>query len=112
MFSNNSRYLASGSQDMTVRLWNLKMHKEIAEPFKSKKKINSIAFSPDNNYLGFESEYRTVKLWNIEQQMQEKNFNTAINMRPLSHSLLIVFIWLLLAGIAQSRFLGSSHRRR
>jgi WD40 repeat protein len=72
MFSNDSRYLASGSQDKTIKLWNVKIQREVAEPFKSNEKINSIAFLPDKNYLASQSEYRTVKLWSIEKQIQER----------------------------------------
>ena len=63
----NSQIVASGGENHTIKLWNLKNgnvrtlkgHTDV---------INSIAFSPNGRLLASVSHDRTIKLWNIHNQ--------------------------------------------
>jgi WD40 repeat protein len=61
-FSPDSKYLASGSRDETVKLWSVESQTEIVTLLEHSKCVNSVAFSPDGKYLASGS-YDSVKLW-------------------------------------------------
>jgi WD40 repeat protein len=64
-FSPYGKYLASGSEDKTVKLWSLESQKELAMLKGHSSGVTSVAFSPDGKYLASGSEDNTVKLWSI-----------------------------------------------
>jgi WD40 repeat protein len=59
-------YLASGSQDNTIKLWRVESQKEIATLKGHTSYVYSVTFSPDGMYLASGSYDKTVKLWSIE----------------------------------------------
>ncbi|MBW4569668.1 MAG: caspase family protein [Tolypothrix carrinoi HA7290-LM1] len=64
-FSPDGRYIVSGSEDNTVRLWDMS-GKQIGQPFTGHAKpITSVAFSPDGRYIVSGSEDNTVRLWDM-----------------------------------------------
>lgn len=65
-FSRDGSYIASGSEDRTVRLWDLKGN-PVSKPFQGHEDyINSIAFSPDSCYIVTASSDKTVRLWDLK----------------------------------------------
>ena len=67
-FSPDGQYIASGSYDKTVRLWN-RQGDPIAPPFRGHEEpINSVAFSPDGQYIASASLDQTVRLWDLQGQ--------------------------------------------
>jgi WD40 repeat protein len=66
VFSDDSKYLASGSYDNTVKLWNVETQKDIFTLQGYSLRVTSIAFSPDSKYLVSGSDDKTIKLWNVE----------------------------------------------
>ena len=63
-FSPNGQTLASGSQDRTIRLWNLNNGNLKRTLTGHRDAVNSIAFSPDGRTLASGSWDGTIRLWN------------------------------------------------
>jgi WD40 repeat protein len=74
-FSPDSKTLASGGEDITIRLWDMLSRKEktslprmaLDPPVREghTRQINSVAFSPDGKTLASGSEDHSIKLWNV-----------------------------------------------
>ena len=66
-FSPDGKYIASGSCDYTVRLWNVETGEAAFQPFEGHKDdIFSVVFSPDGEYIASGSKDHTIRLWNIK----------------------------------------------
>nr|MDJ0596922.1 hypothetical protein [Pleurocapsa sp. MO_226.B13] len=64
--SPNGQYIASGSEDNTVRLWDLEGN-PVSKPLRGHTDyVNSIAFSSNGHYIVTGSRDETVRLWNLE----------------------------------------------
>ncbi|MBT9316070.1 WD40 repeat domain-containing protein [Leptothoe spongobia] len=70
----DSRLLASGSEDQTVRLWNLEEPSFLAKTLKNHQgSVYAVAFSHDGKLLATGSEDSTVQLWNLTQFDKPRN---------------------------------------
>ena len=63
-FSPDGKYIASGSLDYTVKLWEVESGKEIRTFTGHTYDVRSVSFSPDGKYIASCSE--TIKLWEVE----------------------------------------------
>ena len=64
-FSRDGRFLASGSLDGAVRLWDAATHQVQANFTGHQDLVRSLAFSPDGRLLASASEDKTVRLWDL-----------------------------------------------
>ena len=63
-FSPDSKILASGSQDSTIKLWDIGTKENIAM-LRHAHRVRSVAFSPDGTTLASGSFDGTIRLWDI-----------------------------------------------
>ena len=70
-FSPDGKFLASGSYDTTIWLWDLSDLKKpsiVDQPLKHLSFVNDISFSPDGKYLVSAGDDRAIYVWDISQQ--------------------------------------------
>jgi WD40 repeat protein len=65
-FSPDGKFLATGSQDNSIKLWNVETGWQLKSLDGHTEAVNSVAFSPDGKILASGSGDQTIKLWNVE----------------------------------------------
>jgi WD40 repeat protein len=67
--SADNTWLASGSLDRTVRIWNLDTGELVAGPFKSIGGVGAVQFSPNSKKLAVKLDFGTcLEVWDIRSQ--------------------------------------------
>lgn len=62
--SPDGRYIVSGSEDTTVRVWDAATREQVGEPLQGHTAwVNSVAYSPDGRYIVSGSFDETVRVW-------------------------------------------------
>ena len=64
-FSPDSKYLASGSYDNTIKVWNIEEKREEFTLNGHSSSVYSVSFSPDGKYLASGSGDNNIKVWSI-----------------------------------------------
>jgi WD40 repeat protein len=66
-FSHNEKFLASASNDRTVKIWGGHNYSEcIHTLIGHNKKVLTIAFSPDNKFIASGSYDKSIKIWDLK----------------------------------------------
>lgn len=64
-FSSDSKLIASGSLDRTIKIWDVATGFQIRTLIGHTKEVTSVAFSPDGNLLASGSLDYTVRVWDV-----------------------------------------------
>ena len=62
--SPNPRYFATGSNDFTIKIWDIQLLKEVKTIKAHDERVNCINYSPGGRYFVSSSEDSTIKIWN------------------------------------------------
>ncbi len=65
-FSINSLYLASGSQDSDIKIWDILTKQELVNVKMDSGSVIQLAFTADGKYMISFSDSYYVKQWNIQ----------------------------------------------
>ncbi|KAG8830200.1 hypothetical protein FRC18_008546 [Serendipita sp. 400] len=66
-YSPDSRHIASGSYDNTIRIWDIEAGVVVGEPLRGHTdSILSITYSPDGRYITSGSSDQTIRIWDTE----------------------------------------------
>jgi serine/threonine protein kinase len=64
-YSPDGRYLASGSKDRTIKIWEVATGKQLRTLTGHSHSVNSVVYSPDGRYLASGSGDNTIKIWKV-----------------------------------------------
>ncbi len=73
-FSPDGRFIASGSYDNTIKLWDASSGKLIRSLEGHQSEVRSVAFSPDGRSIASGSYDNTVKLWEVKTGAEAQTF--------------------------------------
>jgi WD40 repeat protein len=74
--SPDSNFLATGSRDKSIKLWEMSTGRELKSYLGHEHTVSSLAFSPDGKYLLSGSYDKTIRLWEVSTGKEIHNLVT------------------------------------
>ena len=66
-YSPDGRHIVSGSEDRTIRIWNVESGVAVGKPLEGHTgRVESVAYSPDGHLIISGSSDRTIRIWDAE----------------------------------------------
>ena len=66
-YSPNGCYIITGSDDMTIRIWDAETGAAVGKPLEGHtSRVDSVAYSPDGRHIISGSWDRTIRIWDAE----------------------------------------------
>lgn len=75
VFSPNNSWVASGSFDNTIKIWETESGRELRSLTGHEGAVNCLAVSPDGRWLVSGGNDRAVKIWDVEKGVEIKTFS-------------------------------------
>ena len=69
--SQDGKYAISGSNDKTIKVWNLEEKREEFTLTGHSSSVTSVAISKDGKYIISGSSDKTIKIWSLEEKREE-----------------------------------------
>ncbi|KAG9120933.1 hypothetical protein FRC07_003330 [Ceratobasidium sp. 392] len=70
-YSPDGAYIASGSEDNTIRIWDARTGQQVGEPLEGHiNGVGSVAYSPDGAYIASGSWDKTIRIWDARTGQQ------------------------------------------
>ena len=93
-FSLDARYIASGSNDKTVKIWDIETKTVIRTFSGHSNSVDLLAFSPDGKILASNAVLdNKIKLWNVQTGLEIKTLQGHLVLLDQLFFLQIVKIW-------------------
>ena len=77
-FSSKDEYIASGSYDFTVKIWDTKTGKEMQVLYGHSAWVRKVCFSKNGEFLASGSSDKTIKIWtkikNDKKEVKSERF--------------------------------------
>ena len=73
--SPDGQTIASGSDDNTIKLWNLQTGDEIGTLTGNNQPVVGLVFSPDGNTIASGSDDEKIKLWDVSSRDLKRTIN-------------------------------------
>ena len=84
--SSDGNVLASGSQDKTVKLWNLRTRQLLRTFDKHQSMVFAVDFSPDNTSIASGSDEGTIYIWDVGSGIIRRRIDTGDRVYKLDFS--------------------------
>ncbi|MEG3858080.1 serine/threonine-protein kinase [Microcoleus sp. herbarium12] len=78
-FSPNGEVIASGSDDKTIKLWQVQEGQEIVSLTGHANSVHTVVFSPDGKTLASSSHDKTIKLWRMKDGQEIRTLSGHTN---------------------------------
>ena len=83
-FSPDGKYLASGGEDFSIKVWDLRASRILANLSGHRGKVNDLCFNEDSSMIMSASEDKTIKFWNIKSIQRWDQILISLSLAPVS----------------------------